>query len=82
VSATPESNAAPEAVGAPAPALTIHGSATSEEVAALVAVLSAASGGPVGSAAQGSRAGGWADHARALRHTLPHGSGAWRSSLR
>ncbi len=63
-------------------ALTIHGSATPQEVAAIVAVLAAASGGPAATVAMASRSGGWADHARALRHTLPHGSGAWRTSLR
>ena len=72
---------APDAVAelAATPAgITIHGEATPEQVAALAAVLAAASGGAgeeaVGPASQ------WADHSRAVRKAATHGRGAWRAS--
>jgi hypothetical protein len=62
------------------PSIVVAGEATAEELAALVAVLSAASGGE--SAAPERSASTWATHAVALRHPVNHGPGAWRSSLR
>jgi hypothetical protein len=61
-------------------AVVVRGAATPEELAALVAVLSAASGRDQ-PASDGSTS-TWAAHAVALRHPLDHGPGAWRSSLR
>ena len=69
--------------GLPAPAVVVHGDATPEELAALVAVLSAASATPAGDhpGADGSRS-TWATHSAAMRHPVPHGPGAWRTALR
>ena len=55
----------------------VSGDATPEEIAALVAVLSA-----VGAAQPPPRppAPAWAAHHRKVRRTLPHGRGGWRSS--
>jgi Acyl-CoA carboxylase epsilon subunit len=58
----------------------VRGDATAEEVAALVAVLSARAaaasartdGGP-------RRVSAWADRSRMVRTPLPHGPGAWRA---
>jgi len=71
---------ADEAAPPNAPAVVVRGAATPEELAALVAVLSAASGGdePASDGATST----WAAHAGALRHPLDHGPGAWRSALR
>jgi hypothetical protein len=62
-----------------APAIRVHGPATPEEVAAVVAVLAAAGGGDPEPEQPPSR---WASHAAALRRPLDHGPGAWRSSYR
>ena len=80
----------PEGAGAPGagdettatarPAIVVHGEATPEQVAALVAVLSAASGG--GDTASKDRLSTWAAHAAAMRQPVSHGPGAWRTSLR
>lgn len=51
--------------------------ATPEEVAALVAVLSALGGGEPEAPRPRSQ---WAAPHRAVRRTLPHGRGAWRAS--
>ena len=60
------------------PALRIlDASATPEEVAAVVAVLSALGGGE---APAPRRRPEWSAPARAVRRPLPHGPGAWRSS--
>ena len=64
----------------PDPAVVVRGAATPEELAALVAVLSATSGRGV-AASDGSPS-TWAAHAVALRHPLDHGPGAWRYALR
>jgi hypothetical protein len=55
----------------------IKGDATPEEVAALVAVVSA-----LGTAAAEPprRTPEWSAHHRKVRRTLPHGPGGWRSS--
>jgi predicted DNA-binding transcriptional regulator YafY len=58
----------------------VHGEATPEELAALVAVLSAASGGD--DTASDDRVSTWAAHAAAMRQPVTHGPGAWRTSLR
>jgi len=63
-----------------APAIVVHGGATPEQLAALVAVLSAASGGEE-PASDGSTS-TWAAHSAAMRHPVNHGPGAWRTSLR
>ena len=73
------------AAGAPAPpvapAIVVRGEATPEQLAALVAVLSAASGGEDPASGREPPS-GWAAHTVALRHPLTHGPGAWRTSLR
>lgn len=53
--------------------------ATPEEIAALVAVFSALGGGAPAPEPPKSV---WADPARRMRTTLPHGRGAWRASAR
>ncbi|MFQ6171976.1 acyl-CoA carboxylase epsilon subunit [Oryzobacter sp. R7] len=64
----------------PTPEIRITGDASAEEVAALVAVLAAASGGDDPPPERdGSR---WASHRAALRTSVPHGPGAWRTSAR
>ena len=78
--ATPDSGAAEAAVTATPPAIVVHGDATPEQLAALVAVLSAASGGDAPASEQSGSP--WAAHSVALRQPLSHGPGAWRTSLR
>jgi hypothetical protein len=76
-----DSTGAPEAAAPPvAPAVVVHGDPTPEQLAALVAVLSAASGGDE-PASEGSTS-TWAAHSTAMRHPVSHGPGAWRTSLR
>jgi hypothetical protein len=66
--------------GAERPVLRIvRGDATPEEIAALVAVIAAASGGGAAAPKPTPRS-AWADPARRMRTTLPHGPGAWRCS--
>ena len=60
------------------PLIVIKGDATPEEVAAVVAVLQAASGG--GEAKAPALKSEWAAHHRKVRATYPHGPGGWRSS--
>lgn len=55
----------------------VNPDATPEEVAALVAVLTAAGGGEP---APPRRTPEWSRPARRLRTTLPHGPGGWRAS--
>ncbi|WP_392544793.1 acyl-CoA carboxylase epsilon subunit [Oryzobacter telluris] len=63
------------------PEIRVLGDATPEEVAAVVAVLTAASAGGDGS--DGQRPGSsWASRAAVLRTPVPHGPGAWRTTLR
>ena len=57
----------------------VRGDATAEEVAALVAVLTAAAGGE-GSLDDGAGRPAWSDPARTVREPLPHGPSAWRAS--
>ena len=56
----------------------VKGDATPEEVAALVAVIAALGSGPAEEKPKPRST--WADPARRMRTTLPHGPGAWRSS--
>lgn len=66
----------------------VRGNATPEEIAALVAVLTArARRAAAAQAAHQRRTAGrtraaWADRSRGLRTPLPHGPGAWRASGR
>ena len=69
------------ATGVPAaPAIVVHGDATPEEVAALVAVLSAVSGGedPASDGATST----WTARSAVMRRPVGHGPGAWRTALR
>ena len=56
----------------------VRGDATPEEVAAVMAVLSAASGGDAKPAPRHTSQ--WSSPARALRRPLSPGPGAWRAS--
>lgn len=62
----------------------VKGDATPEEIAALVAVLTAraqaAAAAASASAAGRRRGSSWADRRRLVRAAVPHGSGAWRAS--
>ncbi|MEO7421731.1 MAG: acyl-CoA carboxylase epsilon subunit [Ornithinibacter sp.] len=68
--------AAPGAV----PGVRITGPATAQDVAAIIAVLAAASGGSED--ADTDAGSSWASHAAAMRRPVGHGPGAWRTSLR
>ncbi len=61
-------------------AIRVTGPATPEDVAAVVAVLAAASGGS--EQADTDEASPWASHAAAMRRAVGHGRGAWRASTR
>ncbi|MBA2953931.1 acyl-CoA carboxylase subunit epsilon [Nocardioides sp. MAH-18] len=56
----------------------VSGDATPEEVAAIVAVLSAVGTGAPGPAKRPAPA--WSAPHRAVRRALPHGPGGWRAS--
>jgi len=56
----------------------VRGDATPEEVAALLAVLSAASGGAEAQAPRHTSQ--WSSPARAMRRPVTPGRGAWRAS--
>lgn len=59
----------------------VRGDATPEEIAALVAVLTArARAAEAARATPPQRRSAWADHSRRLRRPLPHGPGTWRTS--
>ncbi|HSV41693.1 MAG TPA: acyl-CoA carboxylase epsilon subunit [Nocardioidaceae bacterium] len=60
------------------PLVVIKGDATPEEVAAVVAVLQAASAG--GAAEAPAQKSEWAANHRKVRASYPHGPGGWRSS--
>lgn len=62
----------------PPPLRLVRGDATPEEIAALVAVLSAASA--AGDPAPPHPRSQWASRARAVRQPLAPGRGAWRAS--
>ena len=67
--------------GSGRPALrVISGDASAEEIAALLAVISARSAGAP--RRPDPSPSGWNDHGRGLRGPLPHGPGAWTSSGR
>lgn len=59
----------------------VNGDASSEEIAALVAVLTAraTAAAAAGTTARPRRS-AWADHSHGMRTPLPHGPGAWRRS--
>jgi|tagenome__1003787_1003787.scaffolds.fasta_scaffold20493090_2 hypothetical protein len=57
----------------------VHGDPTPEEIAALVAVLSARARAAA-PAEPPRRRSAWSDPARRLRRPLSHGPGAWRTS--
>jgi hypothetical protein len=77
----PTKSGALDAEAAPgAPAIVVRGDATPEQLAALVAVLSAASGGDEPASEGPSSA--WATRTAAMRRPVSHGPGAWRTSLR
>ena len=68
---------------ASAPAIRVTGGAMPEQVAALVAVLSAAASSGDGGGRRPSRfRSTWAAHDHQMRQGLPHGRGAWRASAR
>jgi Acyl-CoA carboxylase epsilon subunit len=56
----------------------VHGDATPEEIAALVAVIASMSG--TAKPTRPKPRSTWADPRRRVRVTLPHGPGAWRAS--
>jgi hypothetical protein len=58
----------------------VRGDAEPEELAALLAVLTARAGGPNPSAAAAPRAGRWGDPAAAVGRSIHPGNGAWRGS--
>jgi hypothetical protein len=62
----------------------VRGNPSGGQTAALAVVLAAKlAARPAEGRARGrSPAGGWADRARAMRATLTHGPGAWKSSAR
>ncbi|MGG5257939.1 acyl-CoA carboxylase epsilon subunit [Phycicoccus avicenniae] len=62
------------------PAIRVHGPATPEDVAAIVAVLAAAGGG--GEPEPSRDPSTWASRAAATRGPLPHGPGAWHTTYR
>ena len=81
VDAVPAQNAdGVPAETAAAPAVVVHGRATPEEVAALVAALSAVAGGEPPASEHPSST--WAAHSAAMRPPVSHGPGAWRTALR
>jgi acyl-CoA carboxylase epsilon subunit len=57
----------------------VKGDPSDEEVAALVAVVSALGSG-AGSAAPERPRSAWSDRRALVREALPHGHGAWRAS--
>jgi hypothetical protein len=59
----------------------VHGDPTPEEIAALVAVLTARARAATEPKARARRS-AWSDPARRLRWPLPHGPGAWRTASR
>jgi hypothetical protein len=59
----------------------VRGDATPEEIAALVAVVAAASARAAATSVPAAdRVSAWREPARHLRRPLPHGPGAWRAS--
>jgi hypothetical protein len=58
----------------------VTGDPTPEEIAALVAVLTARARAAAGDGGAEPRRTAWADPSRRLRRPLPRGPGTWRSS--
>jgi len=69
----------PTGEGMPRGTVVVSGSASAEEVAAIVGVLSLL-GGDEGGSATTQSASGWLDHGRQVRVGLAPGRGAWRAS--
>ncbi len=59
---------------------TVRGRPTEAELAAVVAVLSAAAGAAAPEAPRPEDGGGWSAYWRGLRETVVPGPGAWRAS--
>lgn len=62
------------------PLRVVHGDATPEEIAAIVAVLAAAASGDAASPADGPRRSRWSSPATRLRVPARRGPGAWRAA--
>jgi hypothetical protein len=78
-SATPEAGQEPETQ----PLLrVVKGDPTPEELAALVAVVSAMAAGAQAATRKAKPRPEWSSHHRKLRGTLRHGPGAWRAGAR
>ncbi|HPB73348.1 MAG TPA: acyl-CoA carboxylase subunit epsilon [Phycicoccus sp.] len=75
----PDPSPAPDTPQPAGPSITVHGDATPEQVAALVAVLSAVGGGDDGGSARGIPS-GWSNHARAVGVPANPRHGGWRAS--
>ena len=58
----------------------VRGDATAEEIAALVAVLTAVGGAGAGSSDDAAGRSAWSDPALIVRAPLTHGPSAWRAS--
>lgn len=58
----------------------VRGDATPEEIAAIVALLGARSGGSTEQAKPARPVGGWADPRRLARPPIHTGPGAWRTA--
>ncbi|QKE85566.1 acyl-CoA carboxylase epsilon subunit [Arthrobacter sp. NEB 688] len=79
MAASPSSPETAQAADAP-PAIVVHGPATAEDVAAVVAVLAAAGAGE--QPAPTGRTSTWAAHDAAVRRPVGHGPGAWHTAFR
>ncbi|HEX5594747.1 MAG TPA: acyl-CoA carboxylase subunit epsilon [Micromonosporaceae bacterium] len=62
------------------PIALVRGDATTEEVAALMLVLTSVAGSARANEPAARRTSIWVEHARQARRPLGHGAGAWRSS--
>jgi hypothetical protein len=71
--------AQPDAAGAPVLTV-VRGNPSAEEIAALVAVLTARTGPPSAGAAAARPRNQWSAKSRLLREPLPRGEGGWRAS--
>lgn len=77
-----DSTEAPETQPAVAPVIEVVGDATPEQVAALVAVLSAAAGAAATDEAPARHTSAWSAPAGLVRRPVAPGPGAWSRSLR
>jgi len=69
----------PDATGAPVLTV-VRGNPSAEEIAALVAVLTARTGPPSAGAAAARPGSAWSARSRLLREPLPRGPDGWRTS--